>query len=623
MIGDIFIGLLLIFSAAINLLAIGSFWVTPSLRTTTNRFVANLLIVNFLSCLVLSPAAFSPAITSSISADSNNSGNFLIDLNNVNTSGVDNTTSSPIESIEKVEHFMDRYQSCALDFVVAVSVLSMLLVVLDTFIAVTDPLRYHSRISNVKTWLLIISCWILGIFVGIASAFQSSSEIITSMDSANKVLVSSGCVYNTMFLLIYFLSIILTPFLFVILMYWRIFTEARESGQRMRQNGSSPLLQSALNLAASAAATSSSTQPQQPQQKLQQQQPNSLSSPHCLLLVTSPSIQSCKQLQQNGLSKHSNSNDNSGRLITSDGLTMNIDKQDYYGVNNNSNQQINLNDNYHQLSFPRGNETKTFLLSSPPHELVPFLQSPSNEPRKSLDSSDSSDDDNTKPSRQHQNILLTLTTACEAATMKRNQSVRQLLSESSFYASHDDAKFLEIRQVRSSPNLQNFYDSTDVDRRKMSQQQQETLELPSSIQASPKALRYMNSLRHRLSNASSLFKYREEGRAARISILGESINNRHDFVTGVDVNHTSVCLNIFELFRNICILSHLVCVDGTWRDQSNLQKCVCTYRIKRLLVFVLKSSRGSTMTKLLSLKIIFHFAARCWFTVIEYNWVVR
>lgn len=535
MIGDIFIGLLLIFSAAINLLAIGAFWSTPSLRTTTNRFVANLLIVNFLSCLALSPAAFSPAITSSytsaaiVVAEGNTTGSLLNNISTLSPTLTENSTDiSPVTSIKPVENIMERYQSCTLDFVVAVSVLSMLLVVLDTFIAVTDPLRYHSRISDVKAWLLIISCWILGIGVGIASAFQSSSEIIDS--EANKVLSSSGCVYNTMFLLTYFLSIILTPFLLVILMYWRIFTEARESGQRMRQNGSSPLLQSALNLAASAAAANqSSTAQQQPHQK-SQQQTNSLSSPHCLLLVTSPSIQSCKQLQENGVDKQTANLSDNRRAVTSDGLTMNIDKQDYYGVNNNSNQQINLNDNYHQSQhfvypsgFVGGIETKTFLLSSPPHELMPFLPSPSSEMSGARGDS-LSDDDDKKPSRQHQNILLTLTTACEAAAMKRNQSVKQLLSESSLYnASHDESKFVEIRQVRSSPNLQNFYDDATIDdRRKMSQQPPETLELPNSVQASPKALRYMNSLRHRLSNASSLFKYREEGRAARISILGES-----------------------------------------------------------------------------------------------------
>lgn len=507
MIGDIFIGLLLIFAAAINLLAIGAFWVTPSLRTTTNRFVANLLIVNFLSCLALSPAAFSPAITSSsASADGNSTGNLH---NNISTLTVDNTTNSSIESIEKVENIMERYQSCTLDFVVAVSVLSILLVVLDTFIAVTDPFHpLHSK--AMLSWLLTLSCWVLAIFAGVMSALQTPSERMPSM-----------------FLLTYFLLVILTPLLLVILMYWRIFTEARESGQRMRQNGSSPLLQSALNLAASAAAaTQSSNQQQQQKSPQPQQQPNSLSSPHCLLLVTSPSIQSCKQLQESGQCKQTNLSDNSvtGRAVTSDGLTMNIDKQDYYGVNNNSNQQINLNDNYHHFAYPSsvgGIETKTFLLSSPPHELMPFLPSPTSIPHSRRNSSD---DDNSKPSRQHQNILLTLTTACEAATMKRNQSVKQLLTESSFYASHDDARLVEIRQVRSSPNLQNFYDTAEDSRRKMSQQQPETLELPSSVQASPKALRYMNSLRHRLSNASSLFKYREEGRAARISILGESNN---------------------------------------------------------------------------------------------------
>jgi predicted membrane protein len=542
MIGDIFIGLLLIFSAAINLLAIGSFWVTPSLRTTTNRFVANLLIVNFLSCLVLSPAAFSPAITSSSNAVSNDNNinvnkSQSLEHNNINASmliinnnNVSSSQTSTIQfdgdvmSVERIENIMERYQSCSLDFVVAVSVLSMLLVVMDTFIAVTDPLRYHSRISDLKAWILIGLCWIIGISVGIASALQSSAKIIS-----NENISSGGCVYNTMFLLTYFLSIILTPFLLVILMYWRIFTEARESGQRMRQNGSSPLLQSALNLATSATSG---------HQQNSQSQHNPLPSPQCLLLVTSPSLISCKQqqqsqqhLQQSALNKQKTSDNNilssSTNTIassknnnikvttppsTTDGLTMRIDKQDYYGVNNN----LNQHDNYHQLPF--SSETKTFLLSSPPHELMPILDT-INETEKSLNEP-TENHQLTKQSRQHQNILLTLTTACEAAaTVKRNQSEKHLLTEdSSFFTSHDESKLLELRQVRSSPNLQlNTFETHE----QQMIQPHETLELPQSVQASPKALRYMNSLRHRLSNASSLFKYREEGRAARISILGK------------------------------------------------------------------------------------------------------
>lgn len=53
---DYIIGALQLLSAAVNVLALGSFWITPGLRTTANRFVINLLIVNIVGCLALTPA---------------------------------------------------------------------------------------------------------------------------------------------------------------------------------------------------------------------------------------------------------------------------------------------------------------------------------------------------------------------------------------------------------------------------------------------------------------------------------------------------------------------------------------------------------------------------------------
>lgn len=50
------IGGIQLMAAVINLLALGSFWVTPGLRTTANRFVINLLIVNIVGCVALVPA---------------------------------------------------------------------------------------------------------------------------------------------------------------------------------------------------------------------------------------------------------------------------------------------------------------------------------------------------------------------------------------------------------------------------------------------------------------------------------------------------------------------------------------------------------------------------------------
>ncbi|KAG5682278.1 hypothetical protein PVAND_011641 [Polypedilum vanderplanki] len=501
MIGDIFVGALLIISGFINVLAIGAFWITPSLRTTANRFVINLLLVNFISCLILSPFAFNVNVKSpsSFIASSTNSNNYynassnstiadvVSEVDNNNTIVIlttvvpasvecseanqtldclnDMKESNFIETIENIS--LRKYQTWSLDLVVALSVLSVLLVILDTFIAVTDPLRYHSRISDLKAWLLIAVCWLLSITFSIASALRSTAD-----EAVLSEILINDKIYNIMFLLTYFLLIIVMPFLLVILMYWRIYTEARESGQRMRQNGSSPLLQSALNLAATANA--------------HQQQSTILTNPQCMLLM-SPSPSPHHQLNKQQLIINKQDTLNNNNNIANDGLTMKIDKQhsshcDIVGISNGA----------------FSDHTKTFLLSSPPHECMPMLESI---------------DEKHPKSQQHQNILLTLTTVCER-DIKRNHSVKHLhlLTENNFNGC-DDAKIVELRQVQSTPNLQNIA-STEI----MTSGQDQSLDLP-SIQASPKALRYMTSLRHRLSNASSLFKYREEGRAARISVL--------------------------------------------------------------------------------------------------------
>lgn len=498
MIGDIFVGALLLISGFINVLAIGAFWITPSLRTTANRFVINLLLVNFISCLILSPFAFnvnanSPTTIAS-STNSYNASKLGAVLENKTSTECSNHTlncieipaaesnidSHKIHLLEAIENFpLRKYQTWSLDLVVAMSVLSVLLVILDTFVAVTDPLRYHTRISDCKAWLLIALCWLLSITFGIASVLRSTEGDIDDVIDTES-LINDG-VYHQIFLYTYFLLIIVTPFLLVILMYWRIYTEARESGQRMRQNGSSPLLQSALNLAATANA--------------HQQHSSILTNPQCVLLMSTSPVHVNKQHQPLIVSK---------QLDVNDGLTMRIDKQDYCVIttsnsNNNNNNNLNLNINSRIFS-----DTKTFLLSSPPHECIPMLTGGDEETK-----------DDMSKSQQHQNILLTLTTVCDQS-MKRNHSVKHLLTESELSSGGNNGKIVEMRQVQSTPNLHVSESSDFIS----TPSHEQTLELP-SIQASPKALRYMTSLRHRLSNASSLFKYREEGRAARISILGE------------------------------------------------------------------------------------------------------
>lgn len=53
---DYIIGGLQSTSFAINILALGAFWILPGLRTTANRFTINLLVANLIACLALTPA---------------------------------------------------------------------------------------------------------------------------------------------------------------------------------------------------------------------------------------------------------------------------------------------------------------------------------------------------------------------------------------------------------------------------------------------------------------------------------------------------------------------------------------------------------------------------------------
>lgn len=53
---DYIIGGLQLLSAAVNVLALAAFWISPGLRATANRFVINLLVANIIACLALTPA---------------------------------------------------------------------------------------------------------------------------------------------------------------------------------------------------------------------------------------------------------------------------------------------------------------------------------------------------------------------------------------------------------------------------------------------------------------------------------------------------------------------------------------------------------------------------------------
>lgn len=594
---DCLVGGLLVSSIGVNILALGAFWVTPSLRTTANRFVINLLIVNLVCCIILGPSLLLNAFTSKVGAASPSpstvvvlaattvststaaassgatSGSFegsssravgstglpfTIVVNTTAAAATDDASASvhnrtdrivkcwnatTIEcdtilirsnvNIENVLHVksvddateskltLTKIRCWGLDLVVALGSLSVLLVVGDTWCAITDPLRYHSRISELKAWAFIATTWLLGIAFGIASGFRGDQKNITLFNNRltraeaaaafeashfNRNLTAGATprseiglinhlnisedLYNTIFSYTYFVVVILLPFALVCGMYWRIFSEARESGQRMRQNGSSPLLQSALNLAAVSAQ-------RQAEKHAEQQR-------HLAAAAAAADRDGC------------------------DGLTMKIDKQIHYEDETiivNSIQPCNSIKQKESCLKPLLQPSPT---PTPVHHPIHKHQehcavdkptivqiannttahSPHLTPVSRLKTS-------LKQDRNHNTMLAAPDADTEADTDMPRKIRRNHSSAGRLVSFNDQPDPLRpgLRQVHSTPNFQQLA-SAEFDHIG----NHHILSLP-AVHVPPKALSYMTSIRHRLSNASSLFKYREESRAARISIL--------------------------------------------------------------------------------------------------------
>uniref|UniRef100_A0A336LTN9 CSON004593 protein n=1 Tax=Culicoides sonorensis TaxID=179676 RepID=A0A336LTN9_CULSO len=488
---DLLVGALLLCSASVNLLALGAFWVTPSLRAgLANRFVVNLLIVNLVCCVVLAPSLLLNSITfdgaplhaittTQVVTPSSNNNDLIAPSSYVHTTNnetdclrFNNCTVNlqPTDEIQS-EYIRDKFRftqiRCwGLDFAAAIGALSVLLVVSDTWCAVTDPLRYHTRLSDKKAWIFVFLVWAIGIVFGFASAFRSDQS-----NSTNE----PDDVYNAIFSYTYFFFAILLPFIMVCIMYWRIYNEARESGQRMRQNGSSPLLQSALNLAQVSAATA---QTQVQQDKLV------LNTGGIITGALSHNILegNVKNISLSNINNNSDDSDEKEEVIIEPLIPKQQIKQENVNDRVQMNNTYNLNNSHcserRASDSQQQQEQRNFHLSL---DNKPFFKS----------------DDN------QNNILLTLTTSTSTEQIRRNFSAKQLVIENL-----DNRT--EMRHATSTPNLHKL-DKYDLHPRLV-------LPLP-TVNVPPKALSYMTSIRHRLSNASSLFKYREESRAARISIL--------------------------------------------------------------------------------------------------------
>lgn len=349
------------------------------------------------------------------------------------------------------------------------------MVVGDTWCAVTDPLRYHSRISGLKSWILILSMWFISTLFCIASALRSDCRLVTTEitstlenayrsrapsvadDDTDSIIgqqkpnrnsdggiwhdtVEFNEFYNLIYSCTFFVVTVLLPFFLICTMYWKIFAEARQNGMRIRQNGSSPLLQSAFNLA---------TVPSLPLDTITAIGEEDDSGDTCVVTVLP------------ALRRNSAASPNHGNI---------------------SMQQLSLSEKNRAIYMHRHHQR--------------YLEIPKCINNMPLTGNDITDN-----------------------TLEASPSE----AECSFDRG-------DLRQVRSTPDLQKSITAELLVVRQTIADHGKKIHSASSIHTSfsvqppmictpPKASSYVTSIRHRLSNASSIFKYREESRAARISIL--------------------------------------------------------------------------------------------------------
>ncbi|OAD52485.1 Dopamine D2-like receptor [Eufriesea mexicana] len=260
----------------LNVTLLLAFLIRPSLRTISNRFVMNLTVSNLLVCTIMNPLLIMDAASTSS-----------------NSSIAD---PQPIASV------------CAMsEGVVAIvttsSVFSVLLIAVDQYFAVVDPLRYRARVDKLKSGILIISTWLISIIFGFLAFFNPNPqsfwlscisknkiwssnitsfdfltestvlenktvdlnvsevpEIVETIESIRLVdnfdlmgndtkifdtFIDSTVTYGFVYAIVYSIFAYFIPFVAVCWIYISIYVAAHRNSERARRSGSRPILSSA------------------------------------------------------------------------------------------------------------------------------------------------------------------------------------------------------------------------------------------------------------------------------------------------------------------------------------------------------------------------------------------
>ncbi|KAE8744432.1 hypothetical protein FOCC_FOCC008907 [Frankliniella occidentalis] len=222
--------LLLILGAAANALALIAFCRGPGLRTLSNRFVMNLLVVNLAACTLLLP---------------------LLLLESTNALG---TASGPGNAV-----LCSISEGVAAGYCTA-SILGVLLIAVDQYYAVVDPLRYHSKVDGVRSVGMLAAAWLCALLAGVLGALEPrGAGLWASCDTSPvpaAVLARAGIpgeddldnpgtedavvvsLYRRVYAAVFAVLVFIVPFAALCWIYVSISSAAHRNSQRTRRNGS-------------------------------------------------------------------------------------------------------------------------------------------------------------------------------------------------------------------------------------------------------------------------------------------------------------------------------------------------------------------------------------------------
>ncbi|KAK9304669.1 hypothetical protein QLX08_004083 [Tetragonisca angustula] len=253
----------------LNVTLLLAFLIRPSLRTISNRFVMNLTVSNLLVCAIMNPLLIMDAASTSSNSSILDSGSVL-----------------NICSIS----------DGAMAIVTTSSIFSVLLIAVDQYFAVVDPLRYRARVDKLKSGILILSTWMVSIVFGflaffnpnpqsfwlsqcsnslnlpaessfsvlgnetnnselnVTSAIPDIVETVSLNDNIDLIenatvifdtLIDDTITYGFIYAIVYSIFAYFVPFVAICWIYVSIYTAAHRNSERARRSGSRPILSSA------------------------------------------------------------------------------------------------------------------------------------------------------------------------------------------------------------------------------------------------------------------------------------------------------------------------------------------------------------------------------------------